>query len=254
MSIPAIVGHAAGVERVGKCYPMIHTKLRTSLSQETLTALIFIFVNMRFAEPAAVVDTVAFDSFALGLVDDNELQSALPALSTITRVGPRPQAAGTPRRDESSSDSSSSSGGNSSDGDEDEADSSDPRDSDVADMTTEGSIVDQVPNGFTAILQAPSGPLDESYLKQYIMAKVKIPLVNRGQPQWLSGQLTRFFSPKTDKKYGALYNFDVAFVGLRGAVGMKLEANGEKTAYAKPGQTAESAENGTWMLLKRLDP
>ena len=39
-------------------------------------------------------------------------------------------------------------------------------------------------------------------------------------------------STEKDKKYGALYNFDVLFNGQKGAVGMKLEVNGEVTSYA----------------------
>ena len=43
--------------------------------------------------------------------------------------------------------------------------------------------------------------------------------------------LTRFFDPSVDIKYGALYNFDVHFSDQRGPVGVRLQANGQKTQY-----------------------
>ena len=75
---------------------------------------------------------------------------------------------------------------------------------------------------------------------------------NRGGAPSLFGKLTRHFDPSTHKRYGALYNFDVMFVGLKGAVGMKLEVDGTVTAYLQATDNLE-APVGTWVFLKRND-
>ena len=62
-------------------------------------------------------------------------------------------------------------------------------------------------------------------------------------------RLERWFDPKTDKKYGALYNFDVRFADLRGAVGMKLETSGELTAY--DACALKNAAEGTWFFVSQ---
>ena len=77
-------------------------------------------------------------------------------------------------------------------------------------------------------MQAPLQPLTSDDVGKWIYATVSPPGVSF---KWRLGRRERWFDPKTAKKYGALYNFDVRFADLRGAVGMKLETSGELTAY-----------------------
>ena len=98
-------------------------------------------------------------------------------------------------------------------------------------------------------MQPPAEPISPSYVGAEILAKVQ---AGGGSPMWRFGKLTRHFDPSTHKRYGALYNFDVMFVGLKGAVGMKLEVDGAVTAYLRAAESLE-APVGTWVFLKRND-
>ena len=82
----AFVGHTAGVERAGKAYPLIHTKLRKRLGADTLNMLVYIFHNMRLLYSEIQSDAPHFDDFGLGLLDEEQarvVDAELPALSTI---------------------------------------------------------------------------------------------------------------------------------------------------------------------------
>ena len=52
IDILGIVGHTAGVERTGKAYPLIHSKLRRSIGTDRLQQLIYVYHNRRLLQPA----------------------------------------------------------------------------------------------------------------------------------------------------------------------------------------------------------
>ena len=95
-------------------------------------------------------------------------------------------------------------------------------------------------------MQAPLQPLTSDDVGKWIYATVSPPGVSF---KWRLGRLERWFDPKTAKKYGALYNFDVRFADLRGAVGMKLETSGELTAY--DACALKNAAEGTWFFVSQ---
>ena len=239
----AFVGHTAGVERAGKAYPLIHTKLRKRLGADTLNMLVYIFHNMRLLYSEIQSDAPHFDDFGLGLLDEEQarvVDAELPALSTIpARIRDEPAT-----RDGSQDDSSEceSSECESSEG-SDSSDSSDSGGADGGEATDSGAHPsgDMVPYGFSAIVQAPLKPLTPADVGRQIVAMVKLPRHKLG---WHFGKLTRFFDAVATPRYAALYNFDVLFTGQRGPVGMKLETNGATTRYY-----TGTPEEGAWSFV-----
>ena len=173
IDIGAIVPHTAGVERVGKAYPIIKTKLRSRLKPITMHTLTHIFVNIKLATPQSFNDILAFDDFGVALLDEREA-AQLPALSSIrpwrhawrgesskcggkkanSRRSKKASAAAADSSEDSSSsseDSSSSSGSGS--GSKSEADSSEPDGGGEGEGEPEApptSMAAIVPDGFTA--------------------------------------------------------------------------------------------------------
>ena len=252
INLSAIVGHTAGVERMGKLCPMIHSKLRASLHPTTVQTLMFIYANLALKEED---NAVSLDEFGLGLLDEYEIQritSEMPSLSTIQRYRPRDPtptdgaasdaSSGSSPSDDSSDSSSPSSGGTD---DEEEAEEEEGGEEEPK------SIFNFTPSGFAPIISPlPTEPFTAALLGCCILAFVKLPRLPLG---WHFGTLTRHFDPIKDKKYGALYNFDVTFAGCKGAVGMKLEIDGVTTAYISQELAADTADTteGTWLLLQR---
>ena len=97
-----MVGHTAGVERIGKAYPLFHTKLRASLDSNTLNKLVFVYINMWLERPASEnLSRVSFNDFALGLLDEEQavqLATDLPALNAMPVCVPFDQAIGHQQR------------------------------------------------------------------------------------------------------------------------------------------------------------
>ena len=84
-------------------------------------------------------------------------------------------------------------------------------------------------------------PLTEHDVGRHVMVQVKL----THQPMGFRlGKLTKFI---TAPRFVKLYNFDVHFVGEKGARGMKLEKDGKTTAYDASAGT--HAPEGTWFFV-----
>ena len=67
---------------------------------------------------------------------------------------------------------------------------------------------------------------------------------------WRVGTLTRFFDPAVDKKYGALYNYDVQFSDQRGPCGVKLENHNYTIPHSA--QQVLAAVTGDWFIVQQI--
>ena len=65
---------------------------------------------------------------------------------------------------------------------------------------------------------------------------------------WRFGTLTRAFDPKKDKRYGALYNYDLSLIDQKGPIGVMLQLDGDKTVYNVT--ASPDAPAGTWFLVQ----
>jgi len=261
-----MVGHTAGVERIGKAYPLFHTKLRASLDSNTLNKLVFVYINMWLERPASEnLSRVSFNDFALGLLDEEQavqLATDLPALNAMPVRAVRPGDRASAAPDSSSAHSSDSEDSSLLSEDEpaaadddagDEGNSGGGGPSGSADTTgsAAASLATIVPDGYAPVLQPPA-EIKPDLLRQAIMAKVRVRGGRNGNHLlWRFGKLTRAFDPKTNPRYGALYNFDVTFADQTGAVGMRLEINGPHTFYSTGDPSA--AEEGSWFLVSQVE-
>ena len=75
---PVIYSVRVRVEKNRACgaYPLIHTKLRTVITETRLQKLIYIYHNMRLSAPSALMESVSLESFALGLLNEHEAERA----------------------------------------------------------------------------------------------------------------------------------------------------------------------------------
>jgi hypothetical protein len=251
VTLAAIVPTTAGTERAGKAYPLIHTRLRSALAPNTLMMLIYIFHNMRLMQPATSNDSVSFDDFALGLLDEEEAQTVaaeLPALASIGRFREALPSHSAELGSDSSNTSSEPAAVDSSDLEE-EVMSVGEESADGAEGGAgqePAAAASLVPKGYTPIVQAPTGPLTEADLHRSIMAQVK---VGSSPLSWRFGTLVRHFKP--GQAYSNKYNFDVLFAGEKGPAGMLLEANGERTEY--DARASALAVEGTWFFVMRTE-
>ena len=79
---------------------------------------------------------------------------------------------------------------------------------------------------------------------RHIFAQVKLPNTSM---RFTFGKIQRYCSPDSTSRWSKLYNCDVLFTGQRGAVGMHLQLDGDKTAYDATATT--TASEGTWFFL-----
>ena len=103
-----------------------------------------------------------------------------------------------------------------------------------------------VPEGFTAVTQAPLHGVTNADMGRSLMAVVKLP---KSRLSFQFGTIQRTFQGKNGK-YAKLYNVDVIFAGQRGAVGMLLEVSGKITTYDANAQV--DADEGTWFFVEKI--
>jgi len=138
--------------------------------------LIYIYHNMKFATPETINDSIAFDDFALGLLDEDDAEriaTDLPSLNALPLVY-RPDA----DADDDAPSSSSSAGDSSSGDSSDAADSSDDAGGDDPEVLpipiAEPSLSDIVPPGYVALIEPPSGELTAAHVQSNIMMKTTV--------------------------------------------------------------------------------
>ena len=237
VNLQAVVGHTGGVEQMGKAFKYIQTRQRCSLAEETLNDLAYIFHNTRLAYPDMASDSISFDDFAVALLEPED-QNIFEAESET--YAPRFQDSPHPGEEVGAAAEKVVPPDEAEEGEEDEEEDGEEDGEEEGEVDTSAFIV---PDGYMASHQAPLQPLTADYVGRWIMAQVKIP---KTPMSWRLGKLTKFYDPKKPGRYAELYNFDVQFAGIKGVVGMKLEANGATTKY-EVGHTA--SPEGTWFFV-----
>ena len=183
----------------------------------------------------------------MGLLDDDEraqIISDLPSVLDLPRRQRDPADKGVESDDGNESNSSSDEGGDSNSSQNSANSSDEEADEGGGDGSAPVLAATLVPDGFTAVSQTPLMELQALDVGRHIFAQVKLPNTSM---RFTFGKIQRYFSPDSTSRWSKLYNCDVLFTGQRGAVGMHLQLDGDKTAYDATATT--TASEGTWFFL-----